>query len=475
MNISEKNQIKCPKCGHNFSVDEFFTKNMNERLNTEVEKALLKEKEKLTKEISKIKDDELKTLQAELADKLSKNQQLESKAVEFQKLQYKHKELEQSFQIKLETKELELQEKITQQVEREMKAKEELIRKTAINNAEKDANHRISVMQMELDSMQEKQKKALAQEIENQRMKMKLADIEIEIQNKLEKAVNEAQQKAKKEQAEIFQKEFEQRLHKEIESKNDDTEKKLREKDARMEGLVRQIDEMKRRSEQGSMQLQGEAQELLIEEFLRASCPNDEVEEVKKGQRGADVILNVFDEFKPAGKIIIESKNAKTYKKEWIDKIKEDTVLVKGDIAILVTNTLPNNIEHAGQIDGVWICDYHSFKFLIFALRETIIKLNQSLLVNTNRAEKTDMLFDYLTSNEFRSQLEGIISGFVSIKTNIAEERYAMERIWKKREVELEKAIMQTNGFYGSIKGIVGAAIPDISLPGSKDLLQLGD
>lgn len=227
---------------------------------------------------------------------------------------------------------------------------------------------------------------------------------------------------------------------------------------------------MRRKAEQGSMQLQGEVQELALEEILNSLFPYDQISEVGKGAKGADVIHTVKNKLgADCGKILYESKRTKSFSNEWVNKLKADAISTKADICIIVSEALPEGVDRIGQKDGVWICTFYDLKGLVTVLRESLIKLNEAYSSQTNKGEKMQMLYDYLISNEFRLQVGAIIEGFTDLHNNYVQEKRAMERIWKHREKQLEKVLLNTNHFIGSIKGIAGSSIPDLKQIGSGD------
>ncbi|MCL2831981.1 MAG: DUF2130 domain-containing protein [Treponema sp.] len=224
-------------------------------------------------------------------------------------------------------------------------------------------------------------------------------------------------------------------------------------------------DEMKRKAEQGSVQLQGEVQELAIEDILRETFRFDIVEPVPKGINGADVIQKVRNNTgNEAGIIAYESKRTKAFGKDWTSKLKEDGARVKADICVLVTETMPEDISRIGQKDGVWICSFGDFKGLSLVLRDSLIRVNAAFSSQTNKGEKMQMLYDYLTGREFSSLILSIIESFGDLQRGYFDERNRMERIWKAREKQLEKLLLNTNSFIGSIKGIAGNSLAEIPM-----------
>ncbi len=240
---------------------------------------------------------------------------------------------------------------------------------------------------------------------------------------------------------------------------------KTKEYKLQMEQQQKLIEELKRKSEQGSMQLQGESQEILLEEILKEHFPFDKIEEVSKGVEGADCIQIVRNNSgTECGKIIYESKRTKAWSNNWIDKLKNDMRSSGSDVAILVSQVFPKDMEKFGEKDGVWVCNFNEVSSVASLLRNGIIKIHDAQKSQENKGDKMQMLYDYLTGNEFRGQMEAIVEGFFAMKQSIARERIQMEKMWKEREKQLEKVLLNTSGMYGSVKGIAGASVSDIPL-----------
>jgi len=224
------------------------------------------------------------------------------------------------------------------------------------------------------------------------------------------------------------------------------------------------------------MQLQGEVQELAIEDILRDTFLFDVIEPVPKGIRGADVIQKVRNAIgHEAGVIAYESKRTKAYAGDWLSKLKEDGGRVNADIFVLVTDALPEGIDRIGQKDGVWICTFAELKGLALVLRDSIIRVSAAYSSQTNKGEKMQMLYDYLTGKEFSSQFRVIIESFDELQKGYLDERKKMEKIWKEREKQLQKIVLNTSSFIGSIKGIAGNSlveIPMIEGDGTQDFLE---
>jgi len=189
---------------------------------------------------------------------------------------------------------------------------------------------------------------------------------------------------------------------------------KLKEKDEQMEQLKRSLEDAKRKAEQGSQQIQGEAQELAIETWLSEQFPFDSIDEVKKGAFGADCVQVIHTrELQNCGILCYESKNAKTWSAEWVNKLKQDMLKAHADIGVLVTTVLPNGMERMGFVDGVWVCTLEEFKGSTSLLRESLIRVHKTVQKEENKSDKMTLLYNYLGSNEFSMQLNAIVDGFV--------------------------------------------------------------
>ena len=230
-----------------------------------------------------------------------------------------------------------------------------------------------------------------------------------------------------------------------------------------MESMRKQIEELRRKAEQGSQQLQGEVQELELEEILRAAFPFDSIEPVPKGIRGADVLQKVHNQSGHfCGTILWESKQTKAWSDAWIAKLKDDQREVKAEIAVILTTTLPKGVDAFNQVDGVWITNYKSLMGLTTALRINLIQLSNTKLASVGKGEKMEALYNYLSGVEFRQRIEAIVEAFSTMKQDLDQEKRAMTKIWAKREKQIERVVTSTAGMYGDIQGIVGASLPEL-------------
>jgi hypothetical protein len=257
---------------------------------------------------------------------------------------------------------------------------------------------------------------------------------------------------------------WQEEIEKNIKSKaEEEYQLKIKEMELTMESQKKLIDELKKKAEQGSMQLQGEAMEMVLEDVLKSSFPIDTISEVPKGVRGADCIQTVKNALgHECGKIVYESKRTKNFANDWIDKLKDDARALGTDIAVLVTEVLPKDMNHFGFVNGIWICRFRDLVPLAFALRDRLIHVHEALKSSENKGEKMNMLYNYLTGNEFRQQIEAITEGFMKLKEGITKERAMMEKHWKEREKQIEKIFLNTTHMYGSIKAIAGNAVGSV-------------
>lgn len=429
-------KITCPNCGSDVDVngiiyhqlEEQIQKKYNQDLNIEREKilalqnTLLKDKE----DAQKLKKSLAEQIEMQTRDRLR---------VELNKIEANNKKL---LEDELSRREMQLRNQITF-----------------------EQNSVVTSLQEEL-----KIKSEQARELNN--IKAEVARI------KREKDELESNIKAKAE--ENFTQLLKIEREKIKKQEHDANELKLREQAEQMNILKNQLQEAHRKAEQGSQQLQGEVQELAMEEWLRNQFAFDEIQEIKKGQRGADCIQIVHTrEMQNCGKIYYESKRARDFSNQWIEKLKNDMRDIGCDIGVLVTDVYPKGIERLTLIDGVWVCSLEEFKGLALVLRENIIRLHQVSKSGENKSDKMSLLYTYLTSNEFKMQVEAIVEGFTQLQIDLDSEKRAMARIWKQREKQIDKVIENTVNMYGSIKGIAGNAISPIKaleLQAPDDLLE---
>jgi len=406
----EKSIINCPKCGEEIDVNDILYHQVDEQLKKEYKDELAKVKEKYEGQTSK---------------------------------------LEEEWQ-KLKTEKAKQGEEIDKKVNDGVKEIEIALKKKIKAEAEKEQSDAVSSLREELNEKSSKIKELYKTTVELEKLKREKDELEETIKAESEKELNK---KLLEEKVKIQKEE------------SDKSELKLRELEKQLEDQKKLTEEMKRKQDQGSMQTQGEVQELAIEEWLAAKFPLDVIQEIKKGERGADCIQIVNTRtHQNCGTIYYESKRTKSFQTGWIEKFKSDIREKNANIGVLVTDAMPPDMTRLGLKDGVWICSFGEFKGLCMVLRESIIQISTAIVTQENKGDKMGMLYDFLTSNEFRLQIEAIVEGFTQMKTDLDSEQRSMRSIWKKREKQIDKVLLNTADMYGSIRGIAGNAVQPVPL-----------
>ncbi|HCX34721.1 MAG TPA: DUF2130 domain-containing protein [Rhodocyclaceae bacterium] len=253
---------------------------------------------------------------------------------------------------------------------------------------------------------------------------------------------------------------------------------KLAEKEKQIEDLKKLVGEMKRKSEQGSQELQGEVLELDIQAALERQFQWDEIRPVPKGMSGADLIQEVRNgQGTVCGRIVWETKNTKHWQSGWLAKLKDDQRAAGGNLAVLVSAALPEGMHEFGLIEGVWVASPRAWPALAVALREQLVQVAFAHAAAEGKQEKMEALYRYLAGDSFRARVQGIVEGFTALQDQLARERRAMEKLWKEREKQIERVIVNTVGMYGEMRGIAGASLPEIpalTLEGVAGLLEEG-
>jgi hypothetical protein len=289
---------------------------------------------------------------------------------------------------------------------------------------------------------------------------------------------------AQKVQAELIRKErelddakreldltIEKRVQADLSSERDKAKKeaeeelklKVMEKDQTITAMQRQIEDLKRRAEQGSQQLQGEVQELELEALLTAKFPRDTVQPVAKGEFGGDVLHRVFGPTNQiCGTILWESKRTKNWSDGWLPKLREDQRAAKAEIAIIISQALPKDIETFGFLDGVWVADPKVALPVAMSLRQTLIEVACARQASEGQQTKMEMVYGYLTGPRFRQRVQAIVEAFSSMRDDLDREKKAITRQWAKREEQIDRVMNATVGMYGDLQGIAGKTLQEI-------------
>ena len=364
--MNKNTKINCPDCGSQIDVNELLKHQLEESLRNE-----FKQKQVAFVETQK------------------------QKQIDFQK-QIADFEIE-----KIKSKKL-LEEKI----EEERKVVTQSIEKKLRDQLTSENEDRLKSMQNELAEKSEKVKELFKKEAEIERLKRENEEVQeqakLSAQKDLSKQLQLEKEKIKRQAEEA-------------------TELRIKELQKQLEDQKKLTDDMKRKQDQGSMQLQGEVMELAIEEWLASQFPLDTIDEIKKGAKGADClqIVNTREQIN-CGTIYYESKRTKNFEKKCIEKFKNDIRDKRATIGVLVTEAMPSDMDRMGLKEGIWICTYNEFKGLCAVLRQSIIKWASVKISQENRGDKMALLYDFLTSNEFRLQMEGIVEGFSQMQLDLA-------------------------------------------------------
>ena len=337
------------------------------------------------------------------------------------------------------------------------------IEKKVKDDAKKESSLQMTDLQNHVQELETKLSDAQDKEIELRKEKRELEaakkEFEVMKQRELDAAKAEIYQKAKSESAAEYK-------------------LQLRDKDLTLEQLTKTVEQLNKKLEQGSQQIQGESQELELEEFLSVNFIYDKVEPVPKGFRGADVIQTVKTQFGlECGKIIWESKRTTTkWSNDWISKLKEDQRNAKADIAVIVSQVLPEGSNIIVLQEGVWIVSFEAAYGIAIALREQLLLIDQIKKSQIGKNEKAEVLYDYLCSNEFRQKIEGIVEAFTTMRNDLESEKRAINKHWQKREVQIDKVLKNTTGMYGGLQALIGSALPEIKaleMPEEEETLSL--
>ena len=406
-----KDKIKCPNCGHSFDVEEAISGKLEAHFRAEYERKVAEHAGRFNEEKRKL-EEERTQLSA-----LRENQEAMLKAELAKALENEKARIEQS---------------AGEKYEEQIKALREENEKRRSENK----------------SLKEKEVALMRQEAA---LKERQEELDLQVERQILEKQKEIEERARAKERESFELE-KVKLLKQIEDN-----KKLAE-------------EMRRKAEQGSMQLQGEVQELALEDHLSRAYPFDRIQEVPKGMRGADSIQTVVNSLQQeCGSIVYESKRTKSFANDWIDKLKQDQMACKADVAVLVTEAMPAGMERFGERDGVWICGFHEVGSVSFVLREMLIRTHSVRKSQENKGDRMELLYSYLTSNEFVQNIRRIVENFDSMMNQLNAEKKAMLKIWKEREKQIWVVHENISALFGSIKGIAGKELE------ASGVLQLPD
>lgn len=422
-------KINCPTCGHRFDVEEAISGKLEAQYKAEYERKLSEQAKKLHAD----RDAQIEKMRKE-------RDELEKRKEAFEKARERENEI---FQEKLQKK---LQENLAKETERIAKEKQEAF------------EQQMQALQKENEQRKKENRELKQAELDLRKRENDLKEQQEEFKLNVEKELLE-RQKSIEEKAREKERQANLLKEKEWEKKFED-QKKL-------------VEEMRRKAEQGSMQLQGEVQELALEDLLAKTYPFDRIDEVPKGIRGADCLQTVInDRQQDCGSIVYESKRTKNFSESWIDKLKQDQISCKADLAVIVTEAMPAEMNGFGLREGVWICGFHEVKSVSMALRETLKRTNSIRSSQENKGDKMELLYNYLTGSEFKQNIQRIVENYETQTLQLEREKRAMQRLWKEREKQIDSVQENIASLFGSIKGIAGNAIGSVAaleLPGQEE------
>jgi hypothetical protein len=415
------NTIKCPNCGTQIDIDEIFYHQIEEQY-----------KQKNLAEQKKLRDE------------------VEAKRQEYKKAFDELKVKESSMQEQKEKFDEALRKATKEQLRIERAKLQEELKKELVE----EQSESMALLQKEIEAKSKELQAFNKAKIEIEQLKREKEEAVMTAKLEAQKALSEelnAEKKKLAEQAEQMQKLA-------LEEAKKANELELKAKDEKIAQMAKSIEDAKRKAEQGSMQVQGESLETIIESWLASQFPFDMIEEVKKGAFGADCIQTIHTrELQNCGIICYESKNTKAWSDGWIAKLKQDMLKVNADLGVLVTSVYPNDMDRMGFVDGIWVCSLDEFKGSVSLLRESLIRVHKSVQREENRGDKMTLLYNYLTGNEFQLQLKSIVDGFMTMQTELDKERRSLMASWKRRQKLIDGVLQNTTEMYGSLQGIAGA------------------
>ena len=409
--------ITCPKCGAKIDVSEILYRQVQEQLKKEYDEKSAKKDKDLEKKAKSLDNEK---------EKLEKDRE------------HLQKQINEGIKAKLNSEKLKMEKSIREEMKEE-------------------TDGQIKSLQKELE-----QKSGQVKDFNK-------AKAEIE---KLKREKNELREEvALEKEKEYSEKLKEERLR--IQKQADESSTlKIKELEKQLEDQKKLAEEMKRKAEQGSQQLQGEVQELELEQLLRAKFPHDVIEPVPKGEHGGDVLQRVMNPMnQPCGTIIWESKRTNAWSDKWLPKLREDQRAAKAEIAVIVSQVLPKDVDPFGLVDGVWVTSPKASVPVALLLRQALTEITSARVASEGQQTKMEMVYQYLTGPRFRQRVQAIVEAFSTMQDDLNSEKKAIMKQWAKREEQIEHVMQATVGMYGDLQGIAGKTMQEIE---GLDIKQLG-
>jgi hypothetical protein len=449
--MSDSISVKCPSCHHEFPLNDAVLGSVRDHLSQELSATIEKKAMARASEAKAVELQDLREALSEKADALAKAREAElDLRKQRQKLEADRENLDLETQRKLDAEREKLKEQIARQ-EAERLAHEKTALQEQILAARKESEkageahaRQLRELQASLAEQSAALKKAREDELALRKERRKLEtdreNLELETQRQLDAEREKLKEQIAKQEAERAA------------QRQGELEKKLRD-------ALKANEDLHRKLEQGSQQTQGEVLELEIENTLRSTFPLDHFEEVPKGIRGADLIQHVSNPLgQRSGTIVYETKQTKSWSRDWVPKLKDDLAKVKGDVGVLITATLPDGIGTFGQINGVWVCSVTHALPLVHTLRWSLIELSRAKAASAGMEDNKSLLYNYFTGPEFRNRLETIVTTFDNMRTTLEAERKALTKHWAAREKQIEKVVLHLTGMQGDVQGIAGTS-----------------
>ena len=407
--LSSHETIVCPKCSEKFPLHQGITKQTMEKYEKEFEKRDEELREDIRKEEEKKARKAFSEKEAVLQEEIAASEEARKRAETAARkaANEARSKAEQEFEVERKT------------------LKQDLAQKEA--------------------AVKEFREKELALRKEKQILEQDRLNLELDVQRRIDEERRTIQEQASKNESEKFRlKEAEYR-------------KKL-------DDALKVNDELSRKLEQGSQQLQGEVLELELENVLRTSFPHDKIEPVRKGQRGADVLQTVNTPTgQQCGTIIWEAKRAENWSDKWVQKLKDDQLEAKAELAVMVTTSFPNGInEPFGMLGDIWVANEHAIKAIAEILRLFLIEAYNLKIVNTGKNEKIEALYNYLCSPQFTQRVRSVVETFVGMKRDLDQEKNAILKLWKKREAQIDRVAANMSGMVGELQAISHDSLPQL-------------
>jgi hypothetical protein len=384
----------------------------------------------------------------------------------------------------LESEKLALELTVQQKVDKELEASRANLR----SEIESEAATKLREKDEELESLKknlastaetEARKAKAAAKLEVDKQKESLEEVSIQL-----RSANEMLEASKRSEADFMKKSralesekrslevtVQQKVDKELETSRanlrseleSEVKMKLREKDTQLQSMKTEIENLKRKSEQGSQQIQGDAQEQEIAEILTSKFSRDIIRRVKKGEFGGDCLQQVYNgQGKLCGTILWESKRTQNWSPAWLSKLKSDQHAAKADVAVIVSQVLPNGVEVFEQMGDVWVAGLDCVVLVAGSLRHLLIEVAATKRSTEGHQDKAALIYKYVTSVGFRQRVKEMTEAFTTMQADLRSEQKAIKKQWAKRETQLDRMMDATTGMYGDLQGIAGKSVPEL-------------